>query len=223
LHGTHWNPDNPVLDCTRNPGLREKGKNGEGEEGKKEEGKVSEAAPLFRLTPEQEKSIRRRTSCDLFECIDVRIPEHIGKKIFAQVVMAVHYLHSHGIVHRDLKDENIVIDANYWVKLVDFGSASTIPKRTSEYFQKFNGTAHFASPEIASGNPYRGPEAEVWSLGVLLFTIIFGENPFQNREEILKGEYKFPARLDPGCANLIDRMLTYRESQRATMDEVSVS
>ncbi|KAJ3031747.1 hypothetical protein HDV00_008135 [Rhizophlyctis rosea] len=134
--------------------------------------------------------------------------------------MAVHYLHSKGIVHRDLKDENIVIDAKYRVKIVDFGSASYIPTHRSDWFEKFNGTAHFASPEVAAGNAYRGPEAEVWSLGVLLFTIIFGENPFQDKEEIVKGEFKYPFSVDASCTNLIERMLIYDHNERATMEEV---
>ena len=86
----------------------------------------------------------------------------MGKRIFAQIVLAVHKLHLQNIVHRDLKDENIVIDENYWVKLIDFGSASFIPKKSQDYFKKFNGTAHFASPEVANGQSYRGPEAEIW-------------------------------------------------------------
>ncbi|KAJ3008916.1 UNVERIFIED_CONTAM: hypothetical protein HDU68_002899 [Siphonaria sp. JEL0065] len=123
-----------------------------------------ECSPLFRLTPEQEKQIRRRTSCDLFECIDAnkRIPEPLAKKIFAQIALAVNFLHTHDLVHRDLKDENIVIDSDYNIKLIDFGSAAHIPKTEREYFTKFNGTTHFASPEIANQLSYRGPESEMW-------------------------------------------------------------
>jgi serine/threonine protein kinase len=55
-----------------------------------------------------------------------------------------------------------VIDENYWIKIIDFGSASYIPAKKENYFTKFNGTAHFASPEVAAGEPYRGPEAEIW-------------------------------------------------------------
>jgi serine/threonine protein kinase len=88
-----------------------------------------------------------------------------------------------GFVHRDLKDEvsklqtslsllvlrrfglqNVVVDADYNIKLVDFGSAARIPTRVDEYFtySKFNGTMHFASPEICKRMAYRGPEAEIW-------------------------------------------------------------
>ncbi|KAJ3057416.1 hypothetical protein HK097_007595 [Rhizophlyctis rosea] len=163
LHGTQWETSNPALDPINNPGLKVQ-RPGQMVPLVEQKSQGLECSPLFRLTPEQEKSIRRRTSCDLFECIDahVRLSEAQCKKIFAQIAMGVHYLHSKGIVHRDLKDENIVIDANYWVKIVDFGSASYIPRHPGEWFKKFNGTAHFASPEVAAGQPYRGPEAEVW-------------------------------------------------------------
>lgn len=93
-------------------------------------------------------------------------------------------MHSRNLVHRDLKDENVVIDCDYNVKLIDFGSTSTIPDKKADYFTKFNGTAHFASPEIVKGLSYRGPEAEIWALGVVLHTIIYGENPFHSPDDI---------------------------------------
>ncbi|KAI9339979.1 kinase-like domain-containing protein [Obelidium mucronatum] len=186
-----------------------------------------ECSPLFRLTPEQEKQIRRRTSCDLFECIDKRIPEPLAKKIFAQIALAVHFLHTNDLVHRDLKDENIVIDADYNIKLIDFGSAAHIPTQPKDYFTKFNGTTHFASPEIANHLAYRGPEAEMWyvSLGVLLYTIVFGENPFHNLTDILRGEYRIPFGLESdvqieGCRHLIKRLLAYNPKERIKIDEV---
>lgn len=174
----------------------------------------SDCSPLFRLTEEQEKSIRRKTSFDLFECIDAhkQLPEPVVKKIMGQIALAINYMHQKNIVHRDIKDENVVIDENYNVKLVDFGSASIIPTRKEKYFTKFNGTTHFASPEVSKGMSYRGPEAEAWSrkisrflaivfffvVGVLFFTIICGENPFQNRNEIIKGEFTYPFKIKDG-------------------------
>jgi serine/threonine protein kinase len=61
-----------------------------------------------------------------------------------------------------LKDENVVVDSDYNIKLIDFGSASLVPRDKSDYFTKYNGTALYAAPEIVRGNTYRGPEAEIW-------------------------------------------------------------
>jgi serine/threonine protein kinase len=74
--------------------------------------------------------IRQRPSLDLFECIDAheRFPEKTAKIVFRQIVSAVHYLHSElNVCHRDLKDENVVVDKNFIVKLIDFGAAAFIP------------------------------------------------------------------------------------------------
>ncbi|KAJ3071056.1 hypothetical protein HDU98_005878 [Podochytrium sp. JEL0797] len=186
-----------------------------------------ECSPLHRLSPEQEKMIKRRTSCDLFECIDAhkRLPEFRAKQVFAQIALAVKHLHDRNLVHRDLKDENIVIDAHFVIKLIDFGSAAQIPTREEDYFTKFNGTTHFASPEIANDKPYRGPESEMWSLGVLLYTIVFGENPFQNIRDTQRAEYRMPFGLESddqfeGCRHLINRLLTYNVKERITIDQV---
>jgi len=205
LHGTEWDASNPLLNPIKNPGLR-----------------LAKQQKPDELKSEQEKVIRKRTSCDLFECIDAhtKMTKATTQKIFAQIVLAIYYLHSLNIVHRDLKDENIVIDENYHVKLIDFGSASYIPKRSENYFTRFNGTTHFASPEIVKKKAYRGPEAEIWSLGVLLFTIVFGENPFQNKDEIMEGKYIFPSKIDPDCRDLIKKLLTYDEEERITINEV---
>ncbi|KAI8814545.1 kinase-like domain-containing protein [Cladochytrium replicatum] len=195
LHGTPWDvAHNRKLNPTKHQGLRPEPRS----KAQADTEKNSECSPLFRLSEEQEKKIRRRTSCDLFECIDHRFPEFTASCIFKQIANAVSYMHRMGIVHRDLKDENIVVDEDYNIKIIDFGSASRIPNSKEEFFTKFNGTAHFASPQIVQGYAYRGPEAEVWTLGVLLFTVCFGENPFQTREDIIKGIYKIPFRYNVG-------------------------
>ncbi|KAJ3127837.1 hypothetical protein HK098_005731 [Nowakowskiella sp. JEL0407] len=141
------------------------------------------------------------------------------RNIFAQIAFAVSYLNKKGYVHRDLNDENIVVDENYHAKLIEFGSAAVIPKLKKKFFNYFNGTMHYASPEICSGETYQGPEAEVWTLGILLYTIMFAENPFKDREEILNGDYSFPKPISSDCGNLIDQ-LEWDPEDRITIDQV---
>ena len=136
--------------------------------------------------PEPRKELRpaamqRRTSCDLFECIEQhsRLTEEQARWVFAQVVETVWHLDRICICHRDIKDENCVVDAEFNVKLIDFGSAViTDVRKPQPYFNRFFGTMTFASPEILQGKPYRAPHAEIWSLGVLLSILLSGQCPF---------------------------------------------
>ncbi len=104
--------------------------------------------------------------------------------------------------------QNIVVNAKYEIKLIDFGSASEIPQKKEDYFTRYNGTPHFASPEIVSGCPYQGPKAEVWTLGVLLYTIVFGENPFQDKNDILAydGKLQYPRFVEPGTIRTLTQI-----------------
>lgn len=89
------------------------------------------------MQPPSRPDFVRRSSCDLFECLEQHdfMPEAIARGIFRQIVDIVAYLHEQGIVHCDLKDENIVIDANYRVKLIDFGSAVQLDTKLPVPFQ----------------------------------------------------------------------------------------
>ena len=123
-----------------------------------------------------------------------------------------------------------MVDQNYDLKLVDFGSASYIPADTSKFFTRYNGTPHFASPEIVDGYAYRGPEAEVWTMGVLLYTIVFGENPFQDKYDIknFTGSFMYPREIDRGnilwlrvdLQSLIEGCLCIKVSRRMTLHHV---
>ena len=212
LHGTQWSPNNPELSPDKNPGVKAPVKGMD----IGEMGRVLSKEELAKMSDE-ELTQRRRVACDLFECIDCQydsilssniihssssslslcsngISEDIAKKIFTQIVEAIDYMHQAGFVHRDIKDENIVIDAQYRIKIIDFGSTARIPEygNKSKYFDRFNGTLHFASPEILTGQHYRGPEAEVWALGVLLYTIMYAENPFSTTEASIRAQPKYP-------------------------------
>jgi serine/threonine protein kinase len=140
--------------------------------------------------PQRPAPMERRTSRDLFECIEqhTRFSEDVASWIFAQIVEAVYYLGQLGICHRDIKDENCVIDSDWNVKIIDFGSAViSDPRKPAPYFDRFFGTMTFASSEILQGRQYRAPHAEVWSLGVLLSILLSGECPFSEPAAAVKG------------------------------------
>lgn len=124
---------------------------------------------------------------DLFEFIDRQrrhIEEPLACYIFRQIVSAVSFLHSNNIVHRDIKDENIVINEKFHIKLIDFGSAAYVTK--GKKFATFCGTLDYCSPDVLLGNKYFGPELDVWTCGIALYTLVFCENPFLDAEETIE-------------------------------------
>ncbi|PWN97381.1 kinase-like protein [Tilletiopsis washingtonensis] len=168
--------------------------------------------------------MERRSSCDLFECIEQhsRLPEDKARWVFAQVVEAVFHLDRLGITHRDIKDENCVVDADFNVKLIDFGSAViSDPRKPSPYFNRFFGTMTFASSEILQGKPYRAPHAEVWSLGVLLSILLSGECPFADPTAAIRGKISKPKGAWTNDAlNLLRGCLEVDPDRRATIAQV---
>ncbi|CAL4128945.1 unnamed protein product, partial [Meganyctiphanes norvegica] len=131
---------------------------------------------------------------DLFEFIDRNpiMDEPLAAHIFRQIVSALKYLHSLNVIHRDVKDENVIINHNFDIKLIDFGSSAFI--KPGVVFSQFAGTVEYCSPEVLKGNRYSGHELEVWSLGITLYTLIYGENPFYDVDETMKAELTFPIR-----------------------------
>jgi serine/threonine protein kinase len=134
IHGTSWDASNIALNPEEHPGIK------------------------FKYRPKnilaKGENIRARTSYDLFECIDARtiillslddmILSKNCKLIFAQIVLACEYLLENNIVHRDIKDENIVVGVNYDIKMIDFGSAAYVPKLEKDWFSAYKGTPNFS-------------------------------------------------------------------------------
>lgn len=175
-------------------------------------------------TPLRPVAMERRTSCDLFECIEQhsRLSEDKARWVFAQIVEAVYYLDRRGICHRDIKDENCVIDSDFNVKLIDFGSAViTDPRRPTPYFNRFFGTMTFASSEILQGKQYRAPHAEVWSLGVLLSILLSGECPFADPTAAIRGKISRPSSVwSAEALNLLMACLVVDPEKRATIAHI---
>uniref|UniRef100_A0A182T7E6 Protein kinase domain-containing protein n=1 Tax=Anopheles maculatus TaxID=74869 RepID=A0A182T7E6_9DIPT len=160
---------------------------------------------------------------DLFEFIDRRpaLTEKLGCHIFRQIANAVDYLHSLNILHRDIKDENIIIDQHFHVKLIDFGSATFMQE--GKLFSTFYGTTEYCSPEVLAGNKYAGPELEMWSLGVTLYVLMFFENPFLDIEETLKSELIIPQEISPELEYVLLALLDKNPKTRITMKQLIVT
>ncbi|UYV61462.1 PASK [Cordylochernes scorpioides] len=156
---------------------------------------------------------------DLFEFIDrsPHIDEGLASYMFRQVVSALTYLHSLNILHRDVKDENIILDQAFHVKLIDFGSAAVM--EPGRVFTTFCGTLVYCSPEVLRGQGYRGPELEMWALGVTLYTLVFGENPWQDVEETMAAVLPNPppSPVSPDLWDLLRSMLHPDPEQRCTL------
>ncbi|XP_077613448.1 PAS domain-containing serine/threonine-protein kinase isoform X2 [Crocuta crocuta] len=176
---------------------------------------VFENQGFFQLVMEKHGS-----GLDLFAFIDRHpsLDEPLASYIFRQLVSAVGYLRSKGIIHRDIKDENIVIAEDFTIKLIDFGSAAYLEE--DRLFHTFCGTIEYCAPEVLMGNPYKGPELEMWSLGVTLYTLIFEENPFCELEETMEAVIRPPYLVSEDLMNLMSGLLQPIPEQRTTLEKL---
>lgn len=179
---------------------------------------------------------------DLFDYIEMRstMDEAECRNIFLQVVDALHHLHTKAlVVHRDIKDENIILDGEGKVKLIDFGSAAYIKNGPFDVFVGTIGTLSspstplsipipssliqaldYAAPEVLQGKSYRGKEQDIWALGILLYTLVYKENPFYSIDEILDHELRIPWIMSAANIELIKQMLDRDVDRRLTISQV---
>jgi protein-serine/threonine kinase len=173
---------------------------------------------------------------DLFDYIELRVnmEENECRSIFVQVAKAIHHLHTKAfVVHRDIKDENVILDGEGNIKLIDFGSAAYIKNGPFDVFVgtigklpfpmfmfPSNDAIDYAAPEVLAGKPYRGKEQDVWALGILLYTIIYKENPFYSIDEIMDRDLRVPYVMSEDSIDLIRAMLDRDVESRITIEKV---
>ncbi|KAF5381585.1 hypothetical protein D9615_005410 [Tricholomella constricta] len=153
-----------------------------------------------------------------------RLAEDEAKIIFGQLCLAVAYLHDNGIVHRDLKLENVLLDERCRVKLGDFGFTREFER--GSFMETFCGTTGYASPEMLQGKKYQGPEVDVWSLGIILYCLLTGTLPFDDddedvmRQKIIQGEFEDPDWLSIESRDLIKNVLQKDVASRLTIPQI---
>lgn len=150
--------------------------------------------------------------------------EEDAKFIFKQICETLLYVHKNGIAHRDIKPENILMDGNMEIKLIDFGFSAFV--QHDQLFSTKCGTPNYAAPEVITGLKYDGLKADVWSAGVVLYTLIFGQLPWtkinqaQLLNQISRGEYFIPMSVSNECTDIITKMMNINTDERLTIAQV---
>ncbi|KAI9351267.1 kinase-like domain-containing protein [Obelidium mucronatum] len=171
---------------------------------------------------------------ELFEHILTNrcLNEDESRKLFAQIICAVGFIHSIGIVHRDLKLENILLDGEQNVLVTDFGFANR-SLGPDGFLRTSCGSPCYAAPELVTSDGYVGESADIWSCGVILFSMIAGYLPYDDDPEnpdgdninllynyILETKLEYPDHVPIDCQKLINRILVPDPQYRANMDEI---
>ncbi|CAG0913444.1 unnamed protein product [Notodromas monacha] len=153
-----------------------------------------------------------------------RMKEKEARAKFRQIVSAVQYCHQKKIIHRDLKAENLLLDSEMNIKIADFGFSNEFTPGNK--LDTFCGSPPYAAPELFQGKKYDGPEVDVWSLGVILYTLVSGSLPFDGanlkelRERVLRGKYRIPFYMSTDCENLLKKFLVLNPLKRASLETI---
>lgn len=156
-----------------------------------------------------------------------RLSENHARRIIAEIVLALGWLHEQNIVYRDLKPENVVLDGDGHVRLADFGLAKLLKYEYDYLTQTICGTTAYAAPEMLQSKPYN-VSLDLWCLGVFIYHILSGKTPFnfkgrtmEEMEEMQRTrQVKFSSALSLEAVSLIKGLLQIDPLQRSTLEDV---
>ena len=157
------------------------------------------------------------------------ISEARARRLMGQLVLIIEYLHTElGIVHRDIKCENLIIDNQGNIHLIDFGFARRCEQNylgENQWFLTTCGSPAYVAPEIIENRPYNFL-VDIWSMGVVLYAILCGRLPFENTniskmlEMVVKTEPEYPPSMSVACHDLLKRMMSKDAATRIGIKEI---
>jgi serine/threonine protein kinase len=153
-----------------------------------------------------------------------RLNEGVCKRLFRQIVEGLGHIHSRGIIHRDIKLDNILVDGKGNLKVADFGVGRTVKK--GEKMREQCGTPAYIAPEILIDEGYEGFGVDMWSAGVVLYAMLYGSVPFKanNMQDlhklILKAKYTLKDDISKESRSLISGLLEKDPKKRLTVNKV---
>lgn len=159
--------------------------------------------------------------------VGLPLSENLVRYYFSQIISGVCYCHSKGVAHRDLKLDNILLDNNANIKITDFGHAGIYKKGWDIFATPLVGSICHVAPEQINGMAYSGEKHDMWSLGIILYTLLVGSHPFKVKaphqllEDIKNVNYTIPNFLSSEAADLISSLLVASSDDRPTCREVA--
>nr|ABW82711.1 calcium/calmodulin-dependent protein kinase [Botrytis cinerea] len=147
---------------------------------------------------------------------------------FRDLILGIEYLHAQGVVHRDIKPDNLLLTEDNVLKVVDFGVSEMFEKASDMMTAKSTGSPAFLPPElcITKHGDISGRAADIWSMGISLYCLRFGHIPFERTgvlelyEAIKNDELDYEPSIDPQFVDLMKRILEKDPKKRITMDEI---
>lgn len=152
--------------------------------------------------------------------------EAIARKYLRDIVSGLIYLHSHNIVHMDIKPQNLLVSRNGTVKIADF-SVSQVFEEDNDELRRSPGTPVITAPECCLGLTYRGKAADTWAVGITLYCMIMGKFPFigetlqETYDKIVNDPIDLPENINPQLRNLLEGLLCKDPDQRLTLNMVA--
>ena len=156
-----------------------------------------------------------------------RLNENEASYFFYQLINGLEYIHSIGISHRDIKPENLLLTNNYILKIIDFGLSNYYRENISNYLQTPCGSPCYSSPEMVSGHSYDGFKVDIWSSGIVLFAMLCGYLPFDDKNDdkiifkkIVECEVKYPFFLSDISKDIITKLLIKDPNKRINIKQI---
>ena len=155
-----------------------------------------------------------------------RLNDEESAFFYYQLINGLEYIHSLGIVHRDLKPENLLLTNEHLLKIIDFGLSNYFEKDQKELLSTPCGSPCYASPEMVGGKKYNGFKIDIWSSGIILYAMLCGYLPFEDKdndilfEKILECKLYFPKYISKNAKDLMEKILVTDPDKRISIAEI---